>query len=453
MNEQNKKITTCNFCEDILKKNRLLGLPAKESILYEDENIYVMPDISPLAIGHLLIISKKHFQSFASANAETMESLKKFLRYYKKRIGNRNFSIFEHGAVIPYHAGASIDHAHMHILPYVLDIKQKLTNTFGYPQKYDLTQISILKEKKQSYFYCMVNNENLGVIFEVQKVPSQFLRKIVNELLMNNDSYDWKQNYQTPESQLLFYKTFAWWKSLDLKNTFKWNKKILLEKYGLSDYRRLIYEIHRFKKDEANMVRLLLEKELKLNKKINMIYRVILVPTRHQYNLPNYIIECEKDLDGLDDFYRNNNFDEIWYMSNRIENNGQFSGRLSISNQGLLSEIVLEIIVGDNLRKLEKYSIGKEDSNYFRAIKKPGETCFIIEENNMHNLNTEVFIALECIKKEIAKYNNNINLLCESLQKHGIRVISFDFRIEHSKLVFLDWDTAEDEKVLKYQLG
>ncbi len=34
----------CHFCEDIFQKNRELGLPIEDSIIYEDNNIYVMPD-------------------------------------------------------------------------------------------------------------------------------------------------------------------------------------------------------------------------------------------------------------------------------------------------------------------------------------------------------------------------------------------------------------------------
>ena len=72
---------SCHFCINIFKKNREQGLPEEDSLVYEDENIYVMPDISPLTVGHLLIVSKKHYQGYGNASLETLNSVNYFLEY------------------------------------------------------------------------------------------------------------------------------------------------------------------------------------------------------------------------------------------------------------------------------------------------------------------------------------------------------------------------------------
>ena len=257
----------CNFCQEIFRKNREQGLPEEGSIVYQDDNIYVMPDISPLIVGHLLIVSKRHCHGFASADEETIQSLKKFLRFYRQRIKNRNFTVCEHGAVLPNYAGASIDHAHMHIFPFDIKLKEKITSEYGEPQLYKLEEIRTLGIRKQSYFWCMCGrDESIGWIYEVEAVPSQILRKHVNDLLNKKDNYNWKSQYSKASSHINFYKTLAWWDSLTLIDTFKWKKKLLLEKYGFISYKNILDEITRFQYEDKDKASVLLSKELELEK-------------------------------------------------------------------------------------------------------------------------------------------------------------------------------------------
>lgn len=55
----------CPFCtETRYINNKLANLPAEEAILFENEDIYVRVDISPLCLGHILIITNKHYLNF-----------------------------------------------------------------------------------------------------------------------------------------------------------------------------------------------------------------------------------------------------------------------------------------------------------------------------------------------------------------------------------------------------
>lgn len=52
----------CIFCDkNRFKLNGEIMLPTTDSIIYENEDVIVCPDLSPLALGHVLIISKKHY--------------------------------------------------------------------------------------------------------------------------------------------------------------------------------------------------------------------------------------------------------------------------------------------------------------------------------------------------------------------------------------------------------
>lgn len=78
------------FCtETRYINNRLVNLPAEEAILFENNDIYVRVDISPLCLGHVLIITNKHYLNFFELPKEIKiqvsklkEKIKEFIKKY-----------------------------------------------------------------------------------------------------------------------------------------------------------------------------------------------------------------------------------------------------------------------------------------------------------------------------------------------------------------------------------
>ena len=55
----------CPFCDGTRYiNNKMANLPTTEAILFENEDLYVRVDISPLCLGHCLIITRKHYLNF-----------------------------------------------------------------------------------------------------------------------------------------------------------------------------------------------------------------------------------------------------------------------------------------------------------------------------------------------------------------------------------------------------
>ena len=52
----------CIFC-------RIVNREVPSDILYEDDDVLVFPDISPVAPVHLLVITRKHIPSLAEMDA------------------------------------------------------------------------------------------------------------------------------------------------------------------------------------------------------------------------------------------------------------------------------------------------------------------------------------------------------------------------------------------------
>ena len=110
----------CPFCSSTRYiNNRLVNLPAEEAILFENNDLYVRVDISPLCLGHILIITNKHYLNFFEIPKEIKEEviiLKDKIKEIYKQIYNTDVLFFEHGSAKSGYAGASIDHAHLHCI-------------------------------------------------------------------------------------------------------------------------------------------------------------------------------------------------------------------------------------------------------------------------------------------------------------------------------------------------
>lgn len=185
----------CLFCfPDRFSLNKDLHLPAQESILWEDENIYVVPDLFPLVVGHMLVISKNHYNSFANAPISTINCVKSALQYLLNHVFcGQNVAIFEHGSITENSAGASISHAHLHVVPINFDLKEEINKSpliTCPPQSWALDDLHVLSIKRQPYIFFQSNFES-SIIYKVDNLPSQFLRKIIADKLGNR--YDWKK--------------------------------------------------------------------------------------------------------------------------------------------------------------------------------------------------------------------------------------------------------------------
>jgi len=434
----------CYFCEDIFHRNREQGLPEEESVVYEDDYIYVMPDISPLIVGHMLIISKKHCQGYANAGEETIRSVEKFLLYYEKRLGSANYTIFEHGAVVSYGAGSSIDHAHIHIIPTEIKIRKKLRSLFPETAILDLQELEQFGNVEQPYLYCKMGTELIGFAYPVDTIKSQFLREMANEFLIKKHSYSWKETYRQKESFIEFYKTLNWWESLTYPVPFKWKKKMLLVKYGLAEYKDLIRETNRFRVGEEERMIKLMAMELECRKNIQC--RIIPMPREHQYKLPNYVVSKESDLDQVRAFLKaQGDHQEIWYyVMGDTEKNDVYSGRISYLWRAGTSYEYIEMVHGDSPREIERYTT-TGGTRCVRAYKHLGE--YHLEYTKEQESACQAF---EQLKQSLTIYQEKLRQFRVVMGAFGIYSLSLDFKLDGKQITFINWDTSDDKEILRY---
>ena len=102
----------CIFCKLISKE-----IPCYK--IYEDKDIYAFLDISPVNIGHTLVIPKKHYNTLLDCDDETLCKLIKAVKKISKAVyKSMNAEGFNIGVNTGKVAGAGYkDHLHIHIVP------------------------------------------------------------------------------------------------------------------------------------------------------------------------------------------------------------------------------------------------------------------------------------------------------------------------------------------------
>ncbi len=108
----------CPFCDP---KVRL------ENSFYENSRSLCLANIKPVVPGHVLIIPKRHVESFdeieESEVVDIFLSLRKVYQILKKTYGSKSFNVVIQDGI---DAGQSINHLHIHVCPRIKnDINNK----------------------------------------------------------------------------------------------------------------------------------------------------------------------------------------------------------------------------------------------------------------------------------------------------------------------------------------
>lgn len=200
-----KYFNDCPFCKNTrFKNNELINIDTINSIIFENDNLYIQVDISPLCRGHILIVTNKHYLNFYETSKNIKDDvikLKDKIREIYKEIYNSDVLFFEHGSSMSGYAGSSIDHAHIHAIPFNYDFNNDLN--LGREINCDIFK-TFNFHNEFSYIY--LENSNKNIIYKVEKLPSQFMRKVVSDKL-KLDGYLWQDRCMSISSKNTFTET------------------------------------------------------------------------------------------------------------------------------------------------------------------------------------------------------------------------------------------------------
>lgn len=212
----------CYFCpEKIFSLNKEIDLPGKESIIYEDDNVFIIPDIAPLVVGHFVIVAKQHINSFGGSSDVVYTSLERAKDYLIHSVFHESDFIFlEHGSVIENSGGSSIDHAHIHGMPldrqicvedYIRKCGFITSCKVACSRKTLMSYFSV----KQPYIYYEFRDRQ-GWAYSVETLPHQFFRMMIGDFF--SVDYNWKEKYKDRESKAIFNMTLNSAKKCSLTN-------------------------------------------------------------------------------------------------------------------------------------------------------------------------------------------------------------------------------------------
>lgn len=170
------------------------GEPASR-IICRSDNLTLMADLSPLCIGHLLLVSNRHYYSFAEVcrehSDEVSEVTEQVSRLYAATFGEP--LILEHGSSPDIAGSACISHAHWHILPVAVEsvISRMDEDGLEHIDLDNLSELAAIADNQVPYFY--VANRVYHRVYGIgRKMRQQYLRSLVGAILgIPDPQWDW----------------------------------------------------------------------------------------------------------------------------------------------------------------------------------------------------------------------------------------------------------------------
>lgn len=152
---------------------------SERQILYEDDEIYVIPSLGHFTPGYLLIVYKEHRDCFADVVSESHQNVKDMVRgVLTEEFGSCCF--FEHGRV-----GSCFEkgthkicyHAHLHCLPIETDFTDQVSKNYDRIRIDEWTDISEHREKNPHYFYTEMDSGEKSYFIVNDNPERQYLRR------------------------------------------------------------------------------------------------------------------------------------------------------------------------------------------------------------------------------------------------------------------------------------
>ena len=130
----------CIFC-------KIINHEIPSAVVYEDQDVLAILDISQVTKGHTLVMPKKHVRNILEAVDETAEACIRTAKMLAKRIVERTGAA---GVNVLTNcgeaAGQTVEHLHFHIIPRYSS-NDAITIEFNPSEKQDLEAVcALLKE-------------------------------------------------------------------------------------------------------------------------------------------------------------------------------------------------------------------------------------------------------------------------------------------------------------------
>ncbi len=162
--------------------------------LTDTASFRVLPSIGQIVEGHVLIVPKVHYCSLADMPKDRIQELDRVHNEVISAIRSTYGTCvsFEHGVRKVGSGGCGIDHAHMHVIPVVVDrVLAVLRSTFPEIALKSFQEIGTLVPSNSSYLFFESSLQE-KYVFPVEYIPSQYMRRLIAEEI-GEDNWDWRK--------------------------------------------------------------------------------------------------------------------------------------------------------------------------------------------------------------------------------------------------------------------
>lgn len=179
-----------DFCAELSGRSdttfhKLYGGLSRDRVICRSAHLRVIADMSPLCLGHLLIVPDQHYMSFADLvrkhRVEVEDVKNQIFGQYTHTFGNP--VILEHGSAYGMNGSSCITHAHWHLLPLEFDVVHGVIAKDGLAWS-DLGDLGDLAASgaERTYFYCA--DRQRGRLYGVGRtMRRQYLRSVAGAIL------------------------------------------------------------------------------------------------------------------------------------------------------------------------------------------------------------------------------------------------------------------------------
>lgn len=182
---------TCKLCDvivDSLEINNASKLCNR--LLYSTKSFLITPCIGPLVPGHILIISKEHFENLSCMNAIERDEINQIFDLLRVKLPKyySDCLVAEHGAYdFQQNSGACIIHTHLHVIPNCLDSIIAFDAILKYVLLNNISELVDI-----DYPYILAASHDFIRIYNADSVPSQMIRRLILASRGETQNWDWR---------------------------------------------------------------------------------------------------------------------------------------------------------------------------------------------------------------------------------------------------------------------
>jgi len=191
-------MVNCPFCRELQSGTLpdFVGADIESRILHETKRFVVIPDISPLVPGHVMIVPKAHILCYGAIGADAWDEFANIVNATRAIIREHYGPsvILEHGTRSVDDVADHVSHAHLHIVPAPIDIRDSLAN-FNTTSIASLSDLSHWAARDEAYIYFESCAGERMVADRIAGLKRLFFRsEIARRIGIPDPLWDWRRH-------------------------------------------------------------------------------------------------------------------------------------------------------------------------------------------------------------------------------------------------------------------